>query len=105
MKYSFVIRKVEQNYVAYVPDLPGCVASGKTADEARRAMKETVMMHLRGLAADNLPLPQPVVGKDYPDGLINQKTSNSKPAKPKPAKPDKLIQPSKPSKFRKLLHF
>ena len=65
MKYLIVLKEVTQNYAAYVPDLPGCVASGKTADDARKAMKEAVIMHLNGLAADGLPIPQPTVQADY----------------------------------------
>jgi predicted RNase H-like HicB family nuclease len=81
MKYLFVLRKVEQNYVAYVPDLPGCVAAGKTADEARQAIKDTVTMHLKGLVADNLPIPQPVIREDY-----------FGPAQPAPSKLRKLLK-------------
>ncbi|HBE80432.1 MAG TPA: hypothetical protein DDW65_22010 [Firmicutes bacterium] len=65
MKYLFVLQKVNQNYAAYVPDLPGCVASGKTADEARKAMKMAVEWHLHGLAADGLPIPAPAIQDDY----------------------------------------
>ena len=89
MKYYFVLEKAEQNYAAYVPDLPGCVASGKTADETRKAIKEAVNIHLKGLAADGLPIPAPVVQADYLD------TIESCPA---PEEPEK-------SKLRKLLRF
>jgi predicted RNase H-like HicB family nuclease len=65
MKYLIVLEKVNQNYAAYVPDLPGCVASGKTADDARKAMKEAITMHLKGFVADGLPIPHPVVQPDY----------------------------------------
>jgi predicted RNase H-like HicB family nuclease len=65
MKYLIMIEKVNQNYGAYVPDLPGCVASGKTADDTRKALKEAINMHLKGLVADGLPIPQPVIQNDY----------------------------------------
>jgi predicted RNase H-like HicB family nuclease len=90
MKYIYVLRKVDQNYVAFVPDLPGCVASGKTASEARAAMKTTVDMHLKGLAADGLSIPQPVVKKDYPDPI--QPLTQPKPSKKKPSKLQKLLK-------------
>ncbi len=98
MKYNYVLRKVDQNYVAFVPDLPGCVASGKTASEAKEAMKITINMHLKGLAADGLPIPHPVVQEDYPDPI--QPLVQPKPLKAVPAK----AKPSKIQKFLKKVH-
>jgi predicted RNase H-like HicB family nuclease len=90
MKYIYVLRKVDQNYVAFVPDLPGCVASGKTALEAREAIKTTVDMHLKGLAADGLRIPQPSVQKDYQECL--DPILPLTPTKPeKPTKPAKTV--------------
>ncbi len=60
MMYRFlvVIEKADGNYSAYSPDLPGCVATGRTRDEVARAMHEAIEMHVRGLLEDGLPVPQ-----------------------------------------------
>jgi predicted RNase H-like HicB family nuclease len=53
-----VIEKADGNYSAYSPDLPGCVATGKTRDQAARNMHEAVDLHVRGLLEDRLSVPQ-----------------------------------------------
>lgn len=56
MRYAMIIEAGEKNYSAYLPDLPGCIATGKTLDEVKQRMSEAVAMHLRGDArrrADN----------------------------------------------------
>lgn len=65
MRYAIVIEKAESNYSAYVPDLPGCVATGKTVEETRRQIEEAVEFHLRGLREDGLPIPEPTSRVDY----------------------------------------
>ena len=57
-RFLIVIEKADGNYSAYSPDLPGCVATGKTRDQAARHMHEAIDMHVRGLLEDNLPVPQ-----------------------------------------------
>ncbi len=57
-RFLIVIEKAEKNYSAYSPDLPGCVATGKTRDEVARTMHEAIDLHVRGLLEDNLPVPQ-----------------------------------------------
>ena len=57
-RFLIVIEKADGNYSAYSPDLPGCVATGKTRDQAARRMHEAIDMHVRGLLEDNLPVPQ-----------------------------------------------
>jgi predicted RNase H-like HicB family nuclease len=57
MRYAIIIEDAGRNYSAYVPDLPGCVATGSTVLETERAIREAVEMHLEGLRADNLPIP------------------------------------------------
>lgn len=47
MRYAMIIEPGERNYSAYLPDLPGCVATGKTIDELRRRMSEAIDLHLR----------------------------------------------------------
>lgn len=59
MRYAIVIEKSGANFSAYVPDLPGCVATGDTADEAKANIAEAVKFHLEGLREDGLPTPSP----------------------------------------------
>ena len=59
MQYAMIIEKGERNYSAYFPDLPGCVATGKTLDEVKQRMREALELHLQGLREDGLPIPQP----------------------------------------------
>jgi predicted RNase H-like HicB family nuclease len=59
LHYRIVIEKAERNYSAYSPDLDGCVATGKTRDEATRNMREAIELHIQGLREDNLPIPKP----------------------------------------------
>jgi predicted RNase H-like HicB family nuclease len=59
MQYAMIIEKGETNYSAYFPDLPGCIASGKTLDEVKQRMSEALEMHLRGMREDGLPIPEP----------------------------------------------
>ncbi|MDG6220350.1 MAG: type II toxin-antitoxin system HicB family antitoxin [Candidatus Thermoplasmatota archaeon] len=58
-KLLIVIEKSETGYSAYSPDLPGCVATGKTAEEAEKQMYEAVEMHIQGMLEDGLPIPKP----------------------------------------------
>ena len=67
MRYAVVIEKAEGNYSAYVPDLPGCVATGATADEAEAEIREAIEFHLEGLREDGLPVPQPASRVEYID--------------------------------------
>jgi predicted RNase H-like HicB family nuclease len=57
MRYAIVIQAAEGNCSAYVPDLPGCVATGNTPEEAEAQIREAIEFHLEGLRADNLPIP------------------------------------------------
>lgn len=59
MKYAVVIEKAENNYSAYVPDLPGCIATGKTKAEVTRNLREAIALHIEGLREDGLPVPEP----------------------------------------------
>jgi predicted RNase H-like HicB family nuclease len=56
-RFLIVIEKANGNYSAYSPDLPGCVATGKTREETERNMQEAVEMHVQGMLEDNLPIP------------------------------------------------
>jgi predicted RNase H-like HicB family nuclease len=64
-KYLVVIENAGSNYSAYSPDLPGCVATGATPEEARANMAEAVHLHLNGLREDHLPLPEPSSVAEY----------------------------------------
>ena len=65
MRYAIVIEKAAGNYSAYVPDLPGCVATGSTVEEAERAIREAIQFHLDGMRDDGTPIPQPTSRVDY----------------------------------------
>jgi len=67
MRYAIVIEKAAGNYSAYVPDLPGCVATGATIEEAEAEIREAIEFHLDGLREDGLPIPPPVSRVDYVD--------------------------------------
>lgn len=65
MRYAVVIEKGPKSYGAYVPDLPGCVAVGKSVAEAWKLIAEAVPLHLEGLREDGLPIPDAVTECDY----------------------------------------
>ena len=65
MRYAVVIEKADGNYSAYVPDLPGCVATGATVTETERAIREAIEFHLAGLREDGVPIPEPSSHVDY----------------------------------------
>jgi len=65
MRYVVVIEKAEKNYSGYVPDLPGCVATGATAQEVAQEMREAIRFHIDGLKEDGLPVPQPTSSAEY----------------------------------------
>jgi len=65
MRYAIVIEKAEGNYSAYVPDLPGCVATGATVDEVENEIREAIRFHLDGLRQDGQPIPIPTGIADY----------------------------------------
>ena len=59
MRYAVVIEKAEGNYSAYVPDLPGCIATGDTVDAVEREIREAIRFHIEGLRSDGLSVPNP----------------------------------------------
>jgi len=67
MRYAVVIEKTANNYSAYVPDLPGCVATGVTVAEAEAQIREAIAFHLEGLREDGLPIPPASSQVDYVD--------------------------------------
>jgi predicted RNase H-like HicB family nuclease len=64
-RYAIVVEKAKLNYAAYVPDLPGCVATGKTVKETERRIQGAIEIHLQGLREDGLPIPKPSSVVDY----------------------------------------
>lgn len=66
-RYAIVIERATANYAGYVPDLPGCVATGKTAEEAESLLQEAIALHLEGLKEDGLPIPEPSSSVKYLD--------------------------------------
>jgi predicted RNase H-like HicB family nuclease len=58
-KYAVVIEKGPSNYSAYVPDLPGCIATGKTIEEIEKNMREAIELHIEGTIEDGDPIPEP----------------------------------------------
>jgi len=67
MRYAVVIERAASNYSAYVPDLPGCVATGATMEEVEAGIREAIAFHLDGLREDGLPVPQPSSQVEYVD--------------------------------------
>ena len=65
MRYAIVIEKADGNYAAYVPDLPGCVATGATVKRAMREIRDAIRFHIDGLKEDGLAVPKPTSIADY----------------------------------------
>jgi predicted RNase H-like HicB family nuclease len=57
MRYAVVIEKAGGNYSAYVPDLPGCVATGDTVAEVEREIRDAIRFHIAGMKEDGLSVP------------------------------------------------
>jgi len=67
MRYAVVIEKAPSNYAAYVPDLPGCIATGASVAETESLIREAIEFHLEGLKADGHPIPLPSSHVEYVD--------------------------------------
>ena len=57
MRYAIVIERTENNFSAYVPDLPGCIATGATVEETEAAIREAIAFRIEGMQEDGLPVP------------------------------------------------
>jgi predicted RNase H-like HicB family nuclease len=64
-RFLVVVEKAARNHSAYLPDLPGCVATGATPDETIARMRTAIDMHIRGLREDHLPIPEPSARAEY----------------------------------------
>ena len=65
MRFAIVIEKADDNYSAYVPDLPGCMATGPTVAATENELREAIRFHIDGLKADGLPVPAPTSIAEY----------------------------------------
>jgi predicted RNase H-like HicB family nuclease len=65
MRYAVVIEKADGNYSAYVPDLPGCVATAPTIEEVQVEIAKAIRFHIDGLREDGLPIPPPLSVCEY----------------------------------------
>jgi len=64
-RYLVIFEKANDNYCAYSPDLPGCVATGSNRNEVERNIKEAISFHIEGLVKDGLPLPEATSFTEY----------------------------------------
>ena len=64
-RYAIVVESAGSNLAAYVPDLPGCVATGASVEEVNRLIREAIELHLEGLEEDGLPIPEPSSRVEY----------------------------------------
>ena len=64
-RFLVVIEKADENYSAYSPDLPGCVATGATREDAEQNIHEAIELHLQGLKEDGLSIPQSTSFAEY----------------------------------------
>ncbi|MGL4550646.1 MAG: type II toxin-antitoxin system HicB family antitoxin [Gemmataceae bacterium] len=64
-RYAIVVEDAGTNLAAYVPDLPGCVATGDTLEEVERLIREAITIHIEGMVEDGLPVPPPSSRVEY----------------------------------------
>ena len=65
MRYAIVIERTATGFSAFVPDLPGCIATGATQSEVESEMKAAIRFHIDGLKEDGLPVPKPTSIAEY----------------------------------------
>ena len=65
MRYAIVIEKAESNYSAYVPDLPGCIATGASIQQVEAEIREAIGFHIDGLREDGCAIPMPSSQVEY----------------------------------------
>ena len=75
MRYAVIFEKAENNYSAYVPDLPGCITTGKTIEDTRRLIREAIEFHIDGLREDGEPVPEPSSQCEYVEVRATQPLS------------------------------
>ena len=77
MRYSMVIEKATRNYSAYLPDVPGCISTGKTVALTLANLREALQMHFDAMAADGELIPNPETLCDYIDVEIPAKKKSA----------------------------
>jgi predicted RNase H-like HicB family nuclease len=65
MRYAVVIEKAASNYSAYVPDLPGCIATGQTIAEVEQEIRDAIQFHIEGIIEDGEAIPIPSSQVEY----------------------------------------
>ena len=65
MEYLVIIEKTDKNYSAYLPDIPGCIATGDTKEDVLNKLKKALVMHVEGLREDGLSIPEPMAQSVY----------------------------------------
>lgn len=79
MKYAVVIERASRNYSAYLPDVPGCVATGKSVAQTLANLREALEMHLADMRQAGEPIPDPETLCDYVDVDVSRLTAGDKP--------------------------
>ena len=69
MKYAIVIERGSTNFSAYVPDLPGCIATGRSPEDVRKRITEAIEFHLEGMRLRGEPLPEPSSACEYVEAM------------------------------------
>jgi len=64
-KYTIIIERAGDNYSAYCPDLPGCIATGVTVEETTQRMKQAIEFHIEGLKKERMVIPEPSTEAAY----------------------------------------
>ena len=64
-RYAVVIEKGDGNFSAYLPDMPGCVATAPTVEEVEEEIRAAIRFHIDGLEADGVEVPQPTSLAEY----------------------------------------
>ena len=64
-RFLIVVERAGENFSAYSPDLPGCVATGATPEETKARMRSAIDLHLKGLREDHQPIPEPSAVAEY----------------------------------------
>lgn len=67
MRYLVILERIETDFSAYSPDLPGCVSTGTTREETEQNMREAIEFHIEGMKLEGLDIPQPTTSSVYVD--------------------------------------
>ena len=76
MRYAVVIEKARKNYTGYIPDLPGCVATGKTIEETKRLLREAIELHTESLRENGEDVPAPETTVHYVEAPVSEPVVN-----------------------------